>query len=349
MDGQAPAPPERRFSTGIRVQLHMQKTRLKGGSLSGTYLCRTDAGVPFVRKEASLNQHREYGFQRWYSQLKKLQRYAHLFPEAFPKVLDYGRAGDLAYFDIEYVPDSITAHEFLCGTTSPPDIDRMFGKLKDVMASLHRARFPSTPNAADLYIFEEVEQKMFACKDNARFKKLIAAESVSFNGHSVPGLHGTLGDFKRMFKEAYHNPTETFTHGNLTLENILYCPAANKITLIDPYEENIIDSELAEYSQLLQSSNSHYELFNASAVTVDGSTAACRVTIPPGLDYFNGRFLEHLQATLAPNDVKVVRLLEVSQYARMLPFKMEIDADKMVFFYALGSYLFHRLKEDWSR
>lgn len=45
----------------------MRKTRLKGGSLSGTYLCQPDHGEPFVRKEVSLVHNREYGFQRWYS------------------------------------------------------------------------------------------------------------------------------------------------------------------------------------------------------------------------------------------------------------------------------------------
>lgn len=45
----------------------MERTRLKGGSLSGTYLMRPPGGTPFVRKDASLTKNREYGFQRWYS------------------------------------------------------------------------------------------------------------------------------------------------------------------------------------------------------------------------------------------------------------------------------------------
>ena len=44
----------------------MTKARLKGGSLSGTYLCTPSDGLPFVRKEVSLTANREYGFQRWY-------------------------------------------------------------------------------------------------------------------------------------------------------------------------------------------------------------------------------------------------------------------------------------------
>ena len=44
----------------------------------------------------------------------------------------------------------------------------------------------------------------------------------------------------------YVNPSETFTHGNITLENLLYIPDESKFIFIDPYEENIIDSVLAE-------------------------------------------------------------------------------------------------------
>ena len=56
-----------------------------------------------------------------------------------------------------------------------------------------------------------------------------------------------------------------------------------------------------------------------------------------------------MKETLTTDQIRIVRLLEISQYARMLPFKMEIDENKMLFFYALGSYLFHELKLDWKK
>ena len=44
----------------------------------------------------------------------------------------------------------------------------------------------------------------------------------------------------------------------------------------------------------------------------------------------------------------IIRLMEISQFIRMLPFKMEIDEDKMLFFYGLASYLFSELKKEYS-
>ena len=49
-------------------------TTFKGGSLSSTLLMQDNKDM-FVRKTVSLVENREYGYQRWYSQLKKLQRY----------------------------------------------------------------------------------------------------------------------------------------------------------------------------------------------------------------------------------------------------------------------------------
>jgi hypothetical protein len=327
----------------------MEKTRLKGGSLSGTYLCRAPGAEPFVRKDVSLVHNREYGFQRWYSQLKRMQRYAVLFPEVFPKLLTYGRDGELAYFDMEYIPDAVTAHEFLCATTDKAQIDRFLKALIATMGKMHKVEMKSTAAPIALYIHEEIEQRIAACLTSVRFRDFVESGKVRFNGEEVPGLVSQVDAFKQMAIEAYRNTTETFTHGNLTLENILYQPKSGRVVFIDPYEENVIDSVLAEYSQVFQSSNSKYELYNAGSPTIFGNSVELRIAANEGLEYFNDEFKKFLASRHDRYDLTMIRLLEVSQYARMLPFKMAIDEPKMFFFYALGSHLFHTLRAEWSR
>jgi hypothetical protein len=327
----------------------MIKTRLKGGSLSGTYLCTPSAGAPFVRKEVSLTTNREYGFQRWYSQLKRMQRYEILFPGHFPKLVTYGRDGDMAYFDMAYIPDAVTVHDYLIAPRTRAEIDAMFDALMALTGTMYRTQIPSTTAPIELYIYEEIEQKMRACAGNARFQEIATYPAIYFNGHEVPGLASVLPAFRELARANYRNTTETFSHGNLTLENILYQPATATITLIDPYEENVIDSALADYSQILQSCNSKYELYNALTPTIAGARIDLAVPAYAGLEYFRDRFLAFLRERYTPEDVVVIRLLEISQFARMLPFKMELDEDKMVFFYALGSYLFHQLREGVDR
>ncbi len=332
----------------------MHKTRLKGGSLSGTYLCQGDGIEPFVRKEVSLIHNREYGFQRWYSQLKRMQRFSVLFPGAFPDLRTYGMLrdpvhGDMAYFDMEFIPNALTVQEFLMQTEDEGRIDRMFKTLTSVMARMHSTQIQSTAAPMELYIYEEIEQKIAACLGDARFAAFYALPEVVFNGQTVRGLGDSLAEFKQLSAKSYRHTTETFTHGNLTLENILYQPAEDRIIFIDPYEENIIDSVLAEYSQVYQSCNSKYELYNSATAQIAGNRVTCEIPASPGLDYFNTIFTTFVRAHHSDDDMVSIRLLEISQFARMLPFKMAIDPDKMLFFYALGSYLFHVLREERAR
>ncbi len=332
----------------------MHKTRLKGGSLSGTYLCRPDVGQPFVRKDVSLVHNREYGFQRWYSQLKRMQRYAELFPGVFPALHTYGmlhdpQQGDMAYFDMEYIEGAVTVQEFLMQTSDRARIDRMFVALQAVMTRMHSTQLPSTAAPMELYIYEEIEQKIGACMGDARFAQLYRLPELEFNGVNVASIGTVMGEYKSLATKTYRHTSETFTHGNLTLENILYVPAENRIVFIDPYEENIIDSVLAEYSQVLQSCNSKYELYNSAKAQVDGHRVTCAIADAPGLDYFNVIFHDFMAERLDADALVSVRLLEISQFMRMLPFKLAIDPDKMLFFYALGSYLFEVLRHGPAR
>lgn len=327
----------------------MTKTRLKGGSLSGTYDCTSADGRRFVRKEVSLTKNREYGFQRWYSQLKRMQRYSVLFPGLFPPLLTYGREGDMAYFDMEYIPDALTVHEFLITTTEKAKVDPLFDELIRVTDKMYETQIQSTAAPMDLYVYEEIEQKMLACRGNSRFQEITSYSTIIFNGTECRGLASELPQFRELARSSYKRTTETFSHGNLTLENILYQPSTNRIILIDPYEENVIDSALADYSQVLQSCNSKYELYNALTPTIRGNRIDLQVDEYPGLEYFRSKFLTLLHQRYASEDLTTIRLLEISQFARMLPFKMEIDEAKMVFFYGLGSYLWHLLREEIAR
>ena len=117
---------------------------------------------------------------------------------------------------------------------------------------------------------------------------------------------------------------------------------------IDPYEENIIDSELAEFSQLLQSCNAKYEMYNTRDPFIQGNNV--RLALPPskGMEFFNAELINYLKQNFSHEDYIIIRLLEVSQFIRMLPFKMEINLNSMYFFYCLASYLYANLKWDYK-
>ena len=117
---------------------------------------------------------------------------------------------------------------------------------------------------------------------------------------------------------------------------------------LNPYEENIIDSELAEYSQLLQSSNSKYEMYNSIDATINKDKIFAEIEGSFGIDYFNDLLLKHIKAKFNYDQYMAIKLLEISQFIRMLPFKKIVDKSKMILFYGLASDLFSHFQEEES-
>ena len=322
--------------------------KFKGGSLSSTNLMSNLKDELFVRKDVSLKSDREYGFQRWYSQLKRLQRYSVLFPDLFPKVLNFGKKDNFAYFDMDYIENSVNAHDFIETCKDDKVLDNFFEELLRILSILHDKKIKSNPEAIELYIFEEIDQRIKDCLGNKNFTDFIKYNEFYFNGHLVDSFLNSYDEYKDMLIECYSGQYETFTHGNITLENIMYVPDQNRIILIDPYEENVVDSVLAEYSQLLQSTNSHYEIYNKSYAKVEKNKILLNITKPYGITYINNKLLNFISENYSKKEYFAIRLLEVSQFIRMLPFKMAVDENKMIFFYGLASHLFHNIKKEYK-
>lgn len=308
------------------------RTQLKGGSLSGTYMMSAEGGDAFVRKECRMDTNRVYGYQRWYSQLKRMQRYNHLFPGLFPNVLKYGADGGIAYYDME-VTKGISAFEFLKNEKDSKEIDYFFNQLIYRIKWMSSTQFLSNRGISELYFKEEVEQKVYDCQANLQFWNFLKYRDIYFNGEKIVALSYNIYKFAELFNNTYNETQENFSHGNLTLENILYDKESGLVTFIDPYEENVIDSTLADYSQIMQSCNSKYELYNLAEVTIDDNKINCHIEANFGLEYFNEKFREYVGEEKMPT----VRLLEISQFVRMLPFKMNVDEKKMFLFYGLAS------------
>lgn len=317
----------------------MKRILLKGGSLSAVYLCN-DNGRSFVRKQVSMVENREFGFYRWFTQLKKLQRLGKMFPDIFPEIIDIGTDGTMAYFDMEFIADAITLQQFLAANPPKSEIVHAFNKLIGAMDRLHSVKIKSFKGGLRLYIKQEVERALRFCMDEPLFKSFSRHKKIIFNGLEITPLLRHIDDFYILAEKHYKSPEECLTHGNITLENILYNPSNRRIVFIDLYEENYVDNIYNEYSQILQSCNSYYEVYNALPAVLKRNSVNAQVERSPGLDHFNNLFMSFLRKRLSKSELVVTKLYEVSQFTRMLPFKKHIAKDKMIFFYALASNLF---------
>ena len=318
---------------------------LKGGSLNRTVLHAYADGGGFVRKSVSRAHNREYGFVRWYSQFKRLQRFNTLFPGLFPEVLDAGVTESDAYFDLAYVPGSVNLKDHLASGTDPGGHDALADALLGAADRMHDAAGCGVyAHSLELYYAEEVVGRLDDALVHAEFADFCNQPELSLNGESCPTLLHNLDWLREAFGRA--RPTaECYTHGNMTLENILLVPATGRVYFIDPYEENVVDCREAEYSQVLQCSKHLYGVVNDGIVRVRGREVVFEAPPPPALLAFNAAFEARLDRRLTPSQFTLMRLLEASQFTRMLPFKLAIgELDKAKYFYTLASSLVQRLR-----
>lgn len=309
--------------------MNTRRTKLKGGSLNSIYLI--EGATSYVRKEISRTENREYGYVRWYSQLKKLQRYQSMFPGLFPQVLNVSYEDDKAYFDLEYLKDYVDIKTLLCTNLDASIIEKINIRLWEAFAVIHTNSYSAPPNISSLYYKEEVEQKLADALQIKEFSNFYEYNTYTYNGEKILGIHNYLDKLKSFFDTA-PLVNEEHIHGNPTLENIMYSVANDKIVFIDLYEESIIDTKYIDYAQVLQCSRSHYGFINDRNVSVVDNCVEHSLSVPENFNTFNTYFENTLNNNCV--DLRFVNILEATQFIRMLPFKcLSGEIDKAKFFY----------------
>lgn len=319
----------------------MEIITLKGGSLNSTSL-HIDTGHKFVRKLISTSANREYGYVRWYSQLKKLQRFNELIPGYVPKVYNAGVTENGAYFDIEYIDAKDIKTLFKENLLSRYQTERMHKSLWFAFDRLHSHKYVPNASSLKLYFHEEVLQKLNDARQFDEFEKFYQLDVYIHNGQTLSGIKNRLDEFSKLFEETI--TAECYVHGNPTLENILYDPIKDRIVFIDLYEEGIVDSQFMDYSQILQCSNSLYGLLNDGTLKVNGNTTEFSIEpISENLIYFNELFNDELRYRY-PSHYNLIKLFEATQFFRMLPFKCHAgNVEAAKFFYVHACSLVNRL------
>jgi len=318
----------------------MKITKLKGGSLSNTSLYENGT-EKFIRKSVSTKQNREYGYVRWYSQLKKLQRFE--ATGLFPKILGVGTTDKTAYFDIEYLEGYRDIKTILTeDTLTELQIEQINEAVWCSFDNLHRKMYLPIKGAGSLYYKEEVLQKLsdaFKYQKFSNFYENGLLDSFEYNGQITHGIQNFLPELKNFFDELNLTTEETI-HGNPTLENMMYSFKEDRVVFIDPYEESCLDSRLLDYSQVLQCSRSHYGYITDRGVTVVGPSVGYHGSIPNNFIVFNKLFEDRID----PAEKKIIDVLEATQFIRMLPFKCAAgETEKAMFFYVHACHLLSKV------
>ena len=307
----------------------MKVKDLKGGSLSTTELHEID-GVRYIKKRINLVKEREYGFVRWYSQLKKIQRYSVQFPNICPKIIDVSYETNDAILTLEYMEGFRDIKTILSeDKLNEEQIIKIVNAVWSAFDILHSKKYPPIAGAPMLYYKEEVRQKLDDALHDHQFLEFFKNSVYEYNGQITHGIFSYINELENIFSEL-ELPTEENIHGNPTLENMLYSFEEDRVVFIDLYEESIIDSKFLDYAQVLQCSRSYYGYINDRDVVVKQSSVSHNLKAPKNFDTFNFYF----EAKLPNNWIKLIDVLEATQFIRMLPFKCRAgEVHKAKFFY----------------
>jgi hypothetical protein len=312
---------------------------LKGGSLSKTYrLPQHDV----VCKQVSTEKEREYGFMRWYSQTKKMQRLSALHPDLFPKILDVYADGKSAELRMEWLEGYRDVKSILSNDELTDDqIFKISKAIWKGFETIHSRKYEPIRGAGLLYFYEEVEKKLIdANLASDSFFAFSSQDTFEYNGQIVHGIYNYMDEMKNFFSEL-DLIEENDILGNPTLENIMYSFEEDKVKFIDLYDESMIDTRFLDYAQVLQCSRSHYGYINDNQVRIEGNSVTHRLQIPKNFETFN----YHFESEIAePRMKEIVDVFEATQFIRMLPFKVKSgDIDKAKYFYVHACHLLSKV------
>ena len=307
---------------------------LKGGSLSRTSVV-SHSGKKFVRKSISAKENREYGLVRWQSQIRKIQTLNKFLPDSSVYIENMGEDGDSYYYEIPYYEDSHNCVDALLYGESP---ELLASKISILLERMAEVDYGYTKGALAVYFREEVLTPLYAALELATTDRLpLQPNELSQFIDAVSEAVETARTITLQLANV--QVRETLTHGNLTLENIIWDSRSKKPIMIDPYAETYCEIIAGDISQLMQSSRSGYEyisrMLDAKVFPIEQYPAS---EIPVCLTSFSTCLTKILSAKDWFDEVHL-NILTASQFIRMFPFKQAINPRQGVCFLYHGIQL----------
>tara|TARA_Y100001958_G_C21219043_1_gene544396 strand:- start:111 stop:1085 length:975 start_codon:yes stop_codon:yes gene_type:complete len=302
--------------------------KLKGGSFSSTNVISVD-GELRVRKSISNKDNREYGLVRWHSQIRKLQILKFFFPDNVPQILETGVSFNSYYFDIPYLTSCKNYYELL--KDSNENLSRKaVNALFDLIAKFENIEFGAVKGGLNLFVNEELKEILKSAQKDLEANLDKDSQNIIIKlsdkiENSIKYLDENAGTLEAL------EMNETISHGNLTLENVMFDSEKNIPILIDPYAETYTESILGDVSQLMQSSISNYEKIMEIGEDCIDLNKQPKLIESVGINYLNKR-LRNYNIGLEDEKKNALKILHAGQFVRMFPFKIDKTPKLAAFF-----------------
>ena len=306
---------------------------LKGGSFSNTTIV-DDNGKLRVRKTISRKDDREFGFFRWVSQYRKMRQYSEIFPGLVPKPTQFENQGDFSSFFIDYFSGYQNGYEYLISCKKSNDVNNFSRNLIKTIEKVCQKTAIASFEQFEIYWLEEVVDRVRLMQ--AFIEKLAINGPLFLDCEEIP-LISVPAILKKIEILRDARFVECYSHGNLTLENLLVSPDGQEIIYIDLYEENYVDTIENEISQILQSSQYDYELVCSLPVLGDLNSYSVNKTTHRNIHLFQTNFLKYVESNFGDHQLNLIKFYCASQFFRMAPFKIKSSPRHAMYFYLLAN------------
>ncbi len=293
--------------------------KLRGGSLAKTEIVKMGE-EHFVRKTVSYSCDREYGLVRWQSQIRKMLHLRQHLGERACSVVRQGICDDGYYYDMPYHANTVN-----CWTavTRGECVEEIAIEICNLLDNMTKRIYSPSIGSMGVYMFEEIVLPL------RRAVNYIENNDIEFGDGSwarkqIENCIKVVEDRISLFKERVVK--ESLTHGNMTLENLLWDSDSKKVIIIDPYAETYCENINGDYSQILQSTLSEYERVIANNSFLNwtfGDPYPIEVPFTP-LREIASRIQVHFENTTS-YDPLLADIYYGSQFTRMFPFKIKSD------------------------
>jgi hypothetical protein len=286
-------------------------------------------GIPFIKKSVFGKAHKLSEQYQW---LKERENF-----DFIPYVENPVKGEYYFSYDMKYYEDHFSFIDII----NSGDVDRCKIILSETVRKLniiHKTEgLHNTKEEILDYIDVKILKKIEHClKESSSLQKLDHYKQLIVNGKSVPNFNTIkerLQDSKLI--ELLEKTKKCDVHGDATVENTLV-DDKNRILLVDCNNENGVSSFHLDYGKLFQSLHSDYEsLCLLPRVEIIGNRIEYISTRKPVKQDLYKQMTDMINKKYDPETMLIVLFHEVAHFARLLPYRLEVNRKTGPAFYSV--------------
>ena len=273
-----------------------------------------------------------------HDQVEWIQGFSSVLP--LPEILFEKKEEGMTLYDMPAITGAAGFFEFI--HTNP--VEKSFKIIRHVFDDLDnnlysREEGTADPDIIEKYIEKKILKNIKLIEENHRFADLIRYEEVVVNGKTVKGFPSLKKAMsKEKLKEIFSSDRVSPIHGDVTVENIIVTPGADKgrgYYLIDPNTGNILDSRFIDYAKLLQSLHGGYEfLMRTERCSISGNEIKFMAGASRSYRDLYKEYSSMLKERFSESELKSIYYHEIANWLRLMPYKLEHDEAKAPVFLA---------------